>query len=84
MKIEPSQGVRLTKIYNHLKEFVSWRYKYLKEFVSWRHSHLKEFVSRSSTQAFELGISRTSSHGARHIKEFVSWISAQDFKLDIN
>ena len=65
MKIEPSQGVRLTKIYNHLKEFISWR-----------HSHLKEFVLRSSTQDFELSISRFSSHGARHIKEFVTWISA--------
>ena len=64
MKIEPSQGVRLTEIYNHLKEFVSWRYHYLKEFVLWRHSHIKEFVSGSSAQTFELRILRSSSHGS--------------------
>ena len=55
MKIKPPQGVRLTKIYNHLKEFVSWRYN----------DH-KEYVSGSSAQALKLGISRSSSHRSRH------------------
>ena len=55
MKIKPPQGVRLMEIYNHLKEFVSWRYNFL-----------KEFVSGSSIQALKLNISRSLSHGSRH------------------
>ena len=73
MKIEPPQGVCLTKIYNHLKEFVSWRYNYL-----------KEFVSGSSTQALKLDISRSSSHGSRHKLSSLAYQGVRLMDLDTN